>query len=110
VINANQHNADAARSARRKAARVRLMPILEDETGQAAIANGDPGDFDRVVASGWFDVAEERVDNCWCLPLTRKKGLMLLRNEQGKFRRVGTMDVANLAWMTSAQEEEIRLI
>ncbi|KAI0871543.1 heterokaryon incompatibility protein-domain-containing protein [Hypoxylon argillaceum] len=108
--NVNLSTAYTTKSTRRKMARVRLMPMLADEIDQAVVANCDLGDLNRVVASAWFDVAEERVDNCWCLPITKKKGLILFRNEQGKFRRVGTMDIADLAWMTSAQEAEVCLI
>lgn len=40
-----------------------------------------PGEANHTVARAWFDVAEERVSNCWCIPLTKKAGLLLLRDE-----------------------------
>ncbi|KAI1127181.1 heterokaryon incompatibility protein-domain-containing protein [Nemania abortiva] len=106
----NMSSERAAKIARFKSARVYLVSMQEDDTDPVAMANRGSDDVDSIVGSGHFDVAEERVDNCWCLPLTNKKGLMLLRNEQGKFCRVGTMEISDLAWMTSAQEEEVCLI
>lgn len=55
-------------------------------------------------------MAGERVGSCWCLPLTKKKGLILLQGDQGKFRRVGTMDVGDLAWFMASEEKEVCLI
>ncbi|KAI1172715.1 heterokaryon incompatibility protein-domain-containing protein [Nemania sp. FL0916] len=97
-------------SKRRDAAHVHLTPIEEVETSDSAERKHDPRDSSHTVACAWFDVAEERVSTCWCLPLTSKKGLLLLRNDQGKYSRTGTMDVGDLAWMIAVEEEKICLI
>ncbi|KAI8628271.1 heterokaryon incompatibility protein-domain-containing protein [Xylariaceae sp. FL1651] len=81
-----------------------LVPMRECE------ADSNSDNFDHVIACGCFDVASERVETCWCLPLIKEDGLMLVRDEEGRFRRVGTMVVADLAWMMSTQEEAIRLV
>lgn len=79
-------------------------------TDQRARGRQRPWRIRARRGSGWFDVAGERVGSCWCLPLTKKKGLILLQGDQGKFRRVGTMDVGDLAWFMASEEKEVCLI
>ncbi|KAI0441779.1 heterokaryon incompatibility protein-domain-containing protein [Xylaria telfairii] len=86
---------------RQRAAMVFLTP---DEIVAA------PGEANHTVARALFDVVEERVSNCWCIPLTKKAGLLLLRDEDGRFRRLGTMEVRDLDWMMAGREEEICLV
>ncbi|KAI0549714.1 heterokaryon incompatibility protein-domain-containing protein [Xylaria curta] len=88
--------------------KVRLISIQNEIDNVSAVAASD--DSDHVVAEAWFDIPEERVDSCWCIPLIKKAGLMLLREGNGKFRRVGTMEIRDLEWMMAVEEEEICLI
>lgn len=80
----------------------------------AVIEDGDshgPGDPNHVVAEGMIDIREDIVDDCWSLALTRKEGLVLARDEDGRFRRIGIMTtIKDLEWMMSAPEEEVYLI
>ncbi|KAI0469429.1 heterokaryon incompatibility protein-domain-containing protein [Xylaria cf. heliscus] len=114
------------KAARRRAAMVLLVPY-ENEAKDEAKAKTDPvpapapttvtvpGDTsnNRVVAQATFDIPEERIDSCWCVPLTKKAGLLLVRDEDedGAFRRAGTfMDVRDLEWMLDVREEEVWLV
>ncbi|KAJ2981689.1 hypothetical protein NUW58_g6627 [Xylaria curta] len=107
----NMKDKDKEKQARRRrTAMVVLMPFSENEPGQGAVTDCGSEDSNRVIADGWFDVAEEVSSTCWCLPLTKKRGLMLIRDEQNKFRRVGTVNVRDLEWMLSVEEEVVCLI
>ncbi|KAI0431664.1 heterokaryon incompatibility protein-domain-containing protein [Xylaria sp. FL1042] len=91
---------------------VDLVPMEENEADQEKKDNNNQcsEDANHVVAAGYFDVAYERVDSCWCLPLTRTEGLILVRDDRDKFRRLGTMKIHDLGWMMSAEEVEVCLV
>lgn len=90
--------------------RITLTAVMEDRTGRE-MGNGHAlGDPNHVVSDGAIDICEDIVDNCWSLALTRKEGLVLVRDEDGRFRRIGTMTIKDLEWMISSPEEEVCII
>ncbi|KAI1422289.1 heterokaryon incompatibility protein-domain-containing protein [Xylaria sp. FL1777] len=91
---------------------VNLIPISENEADKEELEDDDqsPEDLNHVVATGWIDVGSEKVGSCWCLPLTKIEGLILVRDERGKFRRLGIMKILDLPWMMSAREEDVCLV
>ncbi|KAI0859771.1 heterokaryon incompatibility protein-domain-containing protein [Xylaria cubensis] len=91
-----------------RSANVNLIPTQDETDHVSAVAASD--DSEHIVAEAWFDVPDERVSSCWCVPLIKKAGLMLLREETGKFRRLGIMKVLDLGWMMAVEEEEICLV
>ncbi|KAL6405857.1 heterokaryon incompatibility protein [Ilyonectria robusta] len=62
----------------------------------------------HVVAVGFFDVRAERdgVESVWVLPLVRDRGLILKRNADGKFSRIGWCHVEKDEWFTGQDEVE----
>lgn len=45
---------------------------------------------DTVVAVGSFDIEDERCEEVWCLQIVQYKGLMLKREANGKYSRLGS--------------------
>ncbi|KAK1984378.1 heterokaryon incompatibility protein [Colletotrichum cereale] len=72
---------------------------------------GAAGPDDGVVAVGAFDVAEEaeQFEEVWCLPLTEKEGLTIVRNG-AKWKRVGWFVLRDESWFEDRPEVEIDLI
>jgi len=69
----------------------------------------EDGDSKTVVAVGMFDVL--RLDTpFWCMPLTIREGLMLMKNPEGHFSRVGVFSVEEQAFFDQGSPEEIRLV
>ncbi|KAI2625200.1 heterokaryon incompatibility protein-domain-containing protein [Xylaria nigripes] len=87
-----------------------LMPLREDEEEDMSKKDRDTKKPNHIVAQGRFDIRAEIVSMCWCMPLTKREGLMLNRDEDGNYHRAGIMKIVDLAWMMSVQEEDIRLI
>ncbi|KAI1825909.1 heterokaryon incompatibility protein-domain-containing protein [Xylaria intraflava] len=90
--------------------RVLLLPMRENETEQTLLGNRGLDGSEDPVARGFFDISADGVSICWCIPLTKREGLILIRDNDGKYRRAGTMLIEDLAWMMSVEEEEICLI
>ncbi|KAI1436658.1 heterokaryon incompatibility protein-domain-containing protein [Xylaria sp. CBS 124048] len=89
---------------------VDLIPMQENEMNQSIKGDIDLDGPGHIVATGFFDVWTEKVSTCWCVPVTKEEGLILTRDDTGKFRRGGTIKIVDLAWMTSVDEEEMCLI
>ncbi|KAH8590671.1 heterokaryon incompatibility protein-domain-containing protein [Bisporella sp. PMI_857] len=73
--------------------------------------------FDQIVAYGIFDIAEERIEEFWALPITRNLGLILDRNADGTFHRLGIFrimsyegDSMSYEWFSAGAEELVRLV
>ncbi|KAI0415448.1 heterokaryon incompatibility protein-domain-containing protein [Xylaria grammica] len=92
---------------------VHVVPIQEDGENPAIESNDNNRDLvaSNIVGYGSIDLPEEMVPNPWCLPVTKTEGLILARDEQGKFRRLGIMaKILDLEWMMSGREEEVCLV
>jgi hypothetical protein len=66
--------------------------------------------FGRAVAYGVFDIPEERVEEFWALPLTKKQGLILGRNDDGTCSRLGHLNILNYGWFAAGEEGLVRLV
>ncbi|KAI1327988.1 heterokaryon incompatibility protein-domain-containing protein [Xylariaceae sp. FL0255] len=64
----------------------------------------------KTVGVGCFDIPGEMVEECWCLALTRQEGLILNRNKDGSFYRLGMMVVADVEWVLSNPEIDITMV
>ncbi|KAI1123985.1 heterokaryon incompatibility protein-domain-containing protein [Nemania abortiva] len=99
------------RKAPNKSNYIDLILLPGDKVDEVAGGNHNLMGLGRVVAYGWFDVAEERVNSCWCLPIAGDTGLMLDRDKDGKFHRLGVIEYdSDVNWADLAQEQEICLI
>lgn len=63
-----------------------------------------------MVALGVFDFESEREDEVWCLQATTDEGLILRRQEDGKFCRLGWLYFPNEHWSDGFEEEELSLV
>lgn len=65
----------------------------------------------NVTALGHFDVQEERVgvSHVYCLQLIPKYGLMLKRNSDGSYSRLGWFMLEQDEWFMSQVETDVRL-
>ncbi|KAK3331808.1 hypothetical protein B0T19DRAFT_472826 [Cercophora scortea] len=65
-----------------------------------------------VVAVGYFDVlGEKEPENMWCLRVIRREGILLTRDEQGKFRRIGWLAVLEEErWFGGVGEQAVDLV
>ncbi|KAK0642998.1 heterokaryon incompatibility protein-domain-containing protein [Cercophora newfieldiana] len=64
-----------------------------------------------VVGVGFFDDGSERngVDGVWCLPVVRDLGLILRKDSDGRFSRLGWFIVEKEAWFASQPEVDVCL-
>ncbi|EXJ76898.1 hypothetical protein A1O3_10055 [Capronia epimyces CBS 606.96] len=65
---------------------------------------------ERVVGVGLFDVADEKTSPLWCMRVIKEEGLMLRRDCQGKYHRLGVFVVEHEAWFEEAREEKVSLL
>jgi hypothetical protein len=65
----------------------------------------------HVVAVGFFDVEDERndVEDVWCLPVVRDMGLMLSKQPDGRFCRLGWFLLEREDWFSGQEEGDICL-
>ncbi|KAI1348713.1 heterokaryon incompatibility protein-domain-containing protein [Xylaria sp. FL0043] len=95
----------------RRSYTVDFVPLEDDQTyDDRNDSNQRSEDPNHIVASGSFDIANEKVGSCWCLPLTKTEGLILSRDDRDKFRRLGKMKVLDLGRMMSTEEVEVCLV
>ncbi|KAI0006971.1 HET-domain-containing protein [Xylariaceae sp. FL0662B] len=96
-----------------------VEPAESEYAGLADLGLGDASSSSspdaRTVAVAVFDVCEERIADCWILPLLRGKfeSLLLRKDADGKFHRLGLVPVVNdlfLPWLASGTEEEVHLV
>ncbi|KAM0432231.1 hypothetical protein ACHAPT_004769 [Fusarium lateritium] len=81
--------------------------------GRKEPKGGDGGigsDVSPFVALGAFDLADESVEQVWCLQLTAEDGLMFHRGENGDFRRAGLFRLYQMDWFDHVAEMEVRLV
>ncbi|UPK99730.1 hypothetical protein LCI18_010665 [Fusarium solani-melongenae] len=67
-------------------------------------------DLALFVALGAFDLAEESVQEVWCLYLTVEEGLMLRKGDDGRFRRLGLFQLYKMDWFDNVGDSEVRLL
>ncbi|KAH8706190.1 heterokaryon incompatibility protein-domain-containing protein [Ilyonectria robusta] len=79
--------------------------------GKSNLCKTEDEPLGHVVAVGFFDVRAERagVESVWVLPLVRDRGLILKRNADGKFSRIGWCYVQKDEWFTGQDEVEVCL-
>ncbi|KAK3681569.1 heterokaryon incompatibility protein-domain-containing protein [Podospora appendiculata] len=65
-----------------------------------------------VVAVGYFDVlGEEEPENMWCLRIVKREGILLTRDEQEKFHRIGWLAVLEEErWFGRVGEQAVDLV
>ena len=91
-------------------AKAKMHGVLLAEGGVAGdMAGGEP--WEHVVGVAFFDVGEERNDamDVWCLLVVRDMGLVLARNADGSFCRLGWVLIEKESWFLSQQEVEVPL-
>lgn len=67
-------------------------------------------DMAFFVALGAFDLAEESVQELWCLQLTVEEGLMLRKGDDGRFKRLGLFQLYKMDWFDNVGDSEIILV
>ena len=65
--------------------------------------------YDHIVALGLFDIPNEHATFS-CMRLISLEGLILIKNEQGKYLRLGVFCVEDEAWFQDGVVEQIQLI
>ncbi|EEU41672.1 uncharacterized protein NECHADRAFT_97740 [Fusarium vanettenii 77-13-4] len=67
-------------------------------------------DLALFVALGAFDLAEESVQEVWCLQLTAEEGLMLRKGDNGRFQRLGLFQLYKMDWFGNLGDSEVVLV
>ncbi|CAF3570469.1 unnamed protein product [Fusarium graminearum] len=67
-------------------------------------------DLETFVALGMFDFDDEATDKVFCLQLTVEEGLMLRKNDNGTFQRIGLFQPYKDDWFNGVEETEVRLV
>lgn len=65
---------------------------------------------DNIVGMGLFDVKQEQTDLLWCMRLIRDRGLMLRRDQYGKFHRLGKFVVVDQAFFEDEPAMKVALV
>ncbi|KAK5270847.1 hypothetical protein LTR96_004125 [Exophiala xenobiotica] len=65
---------------------------------------------ERVVGVGLFDVPDEKVSPLSCMRIIKEEGLMLQRDEWGKYHRLGIFVVEDEEWFDAAPERKVSLV
>ncbi|EWG41181.1 hypothetical protein FVEG_03337 [Fusarium verticillioides 7600] len=95
------------RKQKRPAGTMRRPVVLGSKEMKEGMLNKDMSMF---VALGIFDFDEEGIEDLWCLQLTLEEGLMLCKNDDGVFQRIGVFQVCKMEWFESVGESEVRLV
>ncbi|KAI8711862.1 HET domain-containing protein [Fusarium sp. LHS14.1] len=67
-------------------------------------------DMALFVALGAFDLAEESVQEVWCLQLTVEEGLILRKGDDGRFQRLGLFQLYKMDWFDNVGDSEVMLV
>ncbi|KAK7892786.1 hypothetical protein LTR67_007023 [Exophiala xenobiotica] len=65
---------------------------------------------ERVVGVGLFDVPDEKVSPLSCMRIIKEEGLILQRDEWGRYHRLGIFVVEDEEWFDAAQERKVSLV
>lgn len=89
----------------------RQSGLLLADREMSGEATAGEGVFSQVAAVGFFDVSAERqcFDHVWCLPIVKDKGLVLKKNADDTFSRVGWFLPRDGDWLAQRKEVEVRL-
>ncbi|KAK3933968.1 heterokaryon incompatibility protein-domain-containing protein [Diplogelasinospora grovesii] len=69
--------------------------------------------FEAVVGVGFFDVPDEmgtQNQELWCIQIVKTEGLVLTKDVEDKFHRVGWFAVENEKWFETVEEVAIDLV
>ncbi|KAH9993139.1 heterokaryon incompatibility protein-domain-containing protein [Xylariaceae sp. FL0662B] len=88
---------------------VRHGILLEPAQGNSDMAAGVAAQ-DHIVAMGLFDLAEDNPQTLWVMCVLSDEGLMLQRNPDQSFSRLGVFVVANEAWFEQGENSHVVLI
>ncbi|KAK0631012.1 heterokaryon incompatibility protein-domain-containing protein [Bombardia bombarda] len=77
----------------------------------SGVVNGGRRSVLGFIASAYFDVDDEKdTEDLWCLLVVVGQGLLLAKDVDGKFRRVGRFLVAGDGWPENIKEVAVDLI
>ncbi|KAI2621820.1 heterokaryon incompatibility protein-domain-containing protein [Hypoxylon sp. NC1633] len=65
---------------------------------------------DRIVAEGYFDRAQGNPTTLWAMCLSSEDGILLKKNQDGSFCRLGYFFARNTGWFEQGLERHVTLI
>lgn len=83
--------------------------ILLEPVGMAPATGSGPNTHPVVIGLGLLDLPDEPLQCSFCMRLNIERGLILVSNTKGGYRRVGTFLVEDETWFENGDPEEIRL-